>query len=326
VLSSSDGITWDQQGPQPVNASLIAAGPQGVVLIGSVDDAFSSWLSVDGISWARSPDSFPLPSLGDDYVEINDVVATESGWLAVGSREALCAFDCGTDPLRAYVWTSDDGLDWARVPDQAALKGGGMNAVAWAPEIGLLAAGVSSFHAAIWTSRDGRVWSRVPDAPLFHEPRFEGDGRANAATGVAVQDGIVVVLGQAYEQDICPDDRATRFCGGARAWWSTDGTTWATAGMQLARDSQVFGVAATPDGFLAVGPSGDPGCPGGMWSSSDGQSWRCETSDDPSYPKFAPYAAAASDSLEVAVGLTSEGVDEDSDEGFPGSIWVRARP
>jgi hypothetical protein len=41
---------------------------------------------------------------------------------------------------------------------------------------------------------------------------------------------------------------------------------------------------------------------------------------------FGPYATAASDHLEVVVGLTSAGVDEDSDEGFPGAVWVRAQP
>jgi hypothetical protein len=326
VLDSSDGLTWRHQPAGPAHPQLIAAGPRGIVVVSSIGEGHMTWFSVDGMKWTPSANRFPIPAHGDDYFEIRDVVATDARWVAVGSREQTCAFDCESSPLRAYVWTSVDGLEWKRIPDQAALERGGMHAVAQNPGGGYVAAGVSSLHAAAWTSPDAKTWSRVADTSLFHEPKFEGDARANAATGIAVHDGRIVMVGQAYAQDLCPESIATRFCGGARAWWSMDAATWARADMELARDSQVFSVAATPHGFLAVGPSGDPGCPGGIWSSSDGQAWRCETSDDPSYPKFAPYAAAASGSLEVAVGLTSEGVDEDSDEGFPGSIWVRARP
>jgi hypothetical protein len=69
-----------------------------------------------------------------------------------------------------------------------------------------------------------------------------------------------------------------------------------------------------------TGPSGDPSCLGGIWSSSDGQAWRCDASD-PSFTGFGPYAAAGSPDVEIAVGLTSAGPE--SPDGLPGAVWSR---
>jgi hypothetical protein len=325
VVSSDDALIWHTQGRQVGStASLIAAGPQGVVVVGWIDDRQTSWFSAEGSSWTAGRDAFPMPALGDDSVAINDVVATDMGWLAVGTREGPCFTNCGTDPLRGYVWLSDDGLAWTRVPDQGSLKGGGINSVASVPGVGLVAVGVASGRVAIWTSPEGTAWSRVADASIPNDP-FDGVDRANAATGVAARDGMIVVVGQAFGQDACPIDAGPGSCGGARAWRSADGVTWKAATVELARDSQMFGVATTLHRFLAFGPSGEPGCSGGVWSSTDGVAWRCEASDEPAWAKFGPYAAAGSDSLEVAVGLTSDGWDEESDEGMPGSVWRRAQ-
>jgi hypothetical protein len=40
---------------------------------------------------------------------------------------------------------------------------------------------------------------------------------------------------------------------------------------------------------------------------------------------FGPYAAAASETVEVAVGLTEAGWDEASGDEIPGAAWYRKR-
>jgi hypothetical protein len=321
---SADGINWHLQASSAPDwrPEQIAAGGSGIVAIGRIGDANASWFSTDGLTWTPSADTFPVPSLGTDTVFIQDVVARRDGWLAIGRRDAGCELDCGSDPIRAYIWTSSDGRTWTREADQASLKAAGMAAVVAVGD-GFVAAGVASSHAAVWTSNDGTTWSRVPDAPIFHDASFAGGVLANAATGVATVDGTIAVVGSAYAQDTCETGTAAKLCPGARGWWSSDGKTWARAAIDLPIDGQVFSVTATPMGLLMVGPSG--ACLGGIWSSTDGKSWMCAATD-PTFTGFGPYAAAASSTIEVAVGLTSAGWDESGDLGMPGSIWVRALP
>ena len=239
---------------------------------------------------------------------VTDVVARDDGWLAVGRRDPACMFDCGFDPNRAYVWTSTDGSHWNRVADQKAFQAGGMNTVARGPG-GFVAAGIASGHGAIWTSPDGLAWSRVPDTSMFHDSSSPDGPQPVEATGVAVHDGVIVVVGAVEGQDYSR----------ARAWWSTDGRIWSKASVQNGADGAMSGVAATSRGFLASG--GSIGCPGGLWVSSDGQTWRCDL-PDPGPKGLNPAAVAASDTVEVVVGSTSPG--EDDSAPTIAVIWTRA--
>jgi hypothetical protein len=323
---STDGVTWNLQTPGAANwrPQHLAAGPSGVEAIGEIGDALASWTSSDGLTWKAKAKALPLPSLGGDSVFVSDVVGSSDGWLAVGRREPACAIDCGSNPSRAYVWRSSDGLAWSRVADQASLKGGGMAAVARL-EGGFVAAGTASARPAVWASPDGTAWTRLPDGAAFREPTQASGTLSAAATGVAIVGAtdLVAVVGSAYSQDSCVPDTAANLCPGARAWWSTDGEAWTKATVDLPIDGQVFSATSTPNGLLAVGPSG--ACLGGIWSSADGMAWTCEATDA-AFTGFGPYAAAASSTIEVAVGLTSAGWDESGDLGMPGSIWVRTLP
>ena len=126
-----------------------------------------------------------------------------------------------------------------------------------------------------------------------------------------MRDGAVVVVGIA-------DGESTR----ARAWWSADGIMWSKATVEKGKGGQLFSVATSIDGFLATGPSGGDSCRGGIWASNDGHAWRCIASG-PVFAGFGPYAAAASNLVEVAVGLTDRGWDENSGEAMPGAAWYR---
>ncbi len=171
-LTSSDGKTWKRvsDGGSGSLPGSLAAGPGGLVAVGTINGRPASWTSTDGRVWRRHRSAFPPAPDGsrpdEDWVQVTDVVATGNGWLAVGRRDPACQVNCGLTPRRAYVWTSADGSRWVRVADQDAFEGGGMNAVAHG-DAGFVAVGDASGHAAVWTSPDGLKWSRIADDPMF---------------------------------------------------------------------------------------------------------------------------------------------------------------
>ena len=144
---------------------------------------------------------------------------------------------------------------------------------------------------------------------MFHDSSSPFGPLPVEATGVAAQDGIIVVVGTVEGQDYSR----------ARAWWSADGRTWSKASVEAADGALSRSVAATPRGFLAVG--GSRGCPGGIWASTDGRAWRCDLAD-PRASGFGPDAVAGSDTVDVAVGSTEPG-DGDASVGSSSVIWSR---
>jgi len=311
-LDSADGRTWHRQGAldRETHPSRLAVGPLGVVAVGDIAGRPASWVSSDGLSWTVAADAFPASPARTDTVGVTDVVATDAGWLVVGREDPACNTNCGNEPVRALVWTSSDGLRWTPIVGQASFDGGGMAAVTRGGP-GYVAAGSAGGRAAIWTSTDGDAWSRVPDNPTFGpdtDPSFPV-----GVVGVAAQEGVVVAVGM----DISDGG------GAVLAWWSADGQSWSEATVELPLRGQVFDVSATPEGFLATGPSGEPSCLGGIWASSAGRAWQCVASD-PLLAGFGPYASASSSSVEVVVGLTSVGYDENSPLGLPGAVWWRS--
>jgi hypothetical protein len=316
-LDSPDGLTWRRQ-EAPTGAAYptrIAAGPLGLVAVGTIGDRPASWWSRDGGDWAPARDAFPSSLAPGDTVTVSDVVATTDGWLAVGREDAACNFNCGLAPIRALAWTSSDGLHWNAVPKQGSLVGAGMNGVAQGGP-GFVAAGTANGRAAVWTSTDGSAWSRVPDAPMFRPKRGTDTGASVTGVGVAARDGIIAVVGWAF--GVGPGGQPA-----VVAWWSPDGRRWTKAPVDRGAAGQVFSVAATTGEFLATGPSGEPSCLGGVWASRDGARWTCDASDA-SLAGFGPYAAAGSPTIEIAVGLTSAGGDDPN--GLPGAAWWRPAP
>ena len=308
ILDSSDGLAWH---PQIVESSPgyigpIAVGSHGIVALGTSEVGTAAWVSPDGLAWTSRDDAFPASGVDpEDYVAVNDVVDTDSGWLAVGREEPPCGLGCGP-VVRSFVWTSPDGLHWTEVPHQASLDHAGMTSVTRAGA-GFVAVGLAGNHGAVWTSPDGRVWSRVPDAPLFHAPSGTDQTFGASMTGVTTATGTIVAVGVVGTQD---------GVGSALAWWSADGRHWSRATGTRFRYGQLFDVNAVPGGFLAVGPSGGRSCLGGIWSSADGRAWQCIAAD-PMFADFGPYAVAASPELVVVVGLGAEGPN-----GLLGAIWV----
>src|SRR3989442_6387768 len=111
---------------------------------------------------------------------------------------------------QAAVWTSRDGADWERVPDQPSLHCDcSMRAIAAGP-LGLVAVGGASRDAGrIWTSRDGTSWRLLPPQP---------DRQATQLTAVAAGGpGLVAV-------------------GGRAVWTSVDGSAWKATGTSALED------------------------------------------------------------------------------------------
>jgi hypothetical protein len=161
---------------------------------------------------------------------------------------------------------------------------------------------------------------------VFHRlPGKHARWQQTAAQGVVAGDGVIVAVGIDFgAQDV-------GFGNGVRAWWSADARTWTEASVELWKDGGVSGVARTPTGFLAVGPTGGPpdgtSCIGGVWASADGRAWSCSALD-PAFDGFSPSAVAASRTREIVLGLAEAGWDAmDEDEVEPrGAGWWRSVP
>jgi len=317
ILDSPDGVTWSRQAAFGANQlpAALAAGPHGVLAVLAGDDHVAAWSSPDGLTWTVREDAFPGPTAdgasgGPIRFIVRDIVATETGWLAVGRVDPVCQLDCGTDPVRPLVWTSRDGSTWT-AQDEVGEPRGGMNAVARTGD-GFVAVGLGRSRAAVWMSGDGSTWSPVADAPLLHALPGADPSSWVEMIGVAAADGVIVAVGMDGPQ------------GGGdnsiRAWWSRDGRLWSDAPGESFAGGQAFAVTATPAGFLLAGPPVTTRCLGGMWESADGRSWTCVASDA-AFAGFGPYAVASSPALVVAVGLDSSGPD--SDDGVPGTVWIK---
>ena len=314
-IDSSDGSLWHLQPLLDSSAqpAVLAAGPAGVVAIGRIDDRPASWSSPDGLTWTAQTSAFPGTVDGND-VSVTAAVATSDGWLAVGRADPRCNINCGLDPRRALVWTSTDGLDWVRVADQDAFAKAAMTGVT-RTSVGYIAVGFADDHAAVWTSAEGSIWSRVPDSPPFRELPSPDPSRWTQMTAVASGHGVTVAVGR--------DGPGGAHGPAGRAWWSVDGRVWSKAdgeAFQVAGDLSVdlSDVIATPGGFLAVAGS-HGACTSGIWTATDGSFWRCEATDALSGSMTA-YAGAASDTVEIVVGLDSS--REPGVEGYPGAVWV----
>jgi hypothetical protein len=243
--SSTEGLAWQKttsaaafaQAPSRLTAvvhwrgGFAAAGYEGNEF-GAATAAF--WVSPDGLSWQRAPDS---PGLADGRPW--SIAAGGPGLVAVGASGSTDA------PGPAVVWTSADGLSWARIPADPALADAQMRAVADVAGIGLVAAGEDpTGTGVIWISADGRRWQRA-------SATGQGDQRTKVRLTAVIAGGPgVVVIGSATEST-----QSTA----AAVWTSADGVTWTreASGVEFSY-SELAAVARWRDGLVAVGDTGIP--------------------------------------------------------------------
>jgi hypothetical protein len=267
---------------------LVAVGRGGFLVDGEAEGSAAVWTSVDGLTWARVPHDEAVFG-GDGDQQMFSVTVGGPGLVAVGFDGPF-----GASRGNAAVWTSPDGLTWARVPDDEALFGGDgrqrmLSVTAGGP--GLVAVG-SDGHpqyeyanrldelaadAAVWTSVDGLTWLRGPhDEAVFGGP---GEQRMDSVT---VGGPGLVAVGSASRQgpDVPADDRDFDMYEAA-VWTSVDGLTWSRvpdADVVAVSDDEpeaMLSVTAGGPGLVAVGGDSEDQCGSAeaIWTSPDGLTW-----------------------------------------------------
>lgn len=229
------------QGLQGATLYGAADRDDGVVAVGSSDDLAAGWASADGDGWQ----STWVASDGGPS-QFRAVAAVDDGFVAAA----------GADDAPSTIWTSDDGGAWS--PVEATGIQGRINAmtvhdgrlVAVADLLGTdgAAEGGEAAGGAVYTSGDGSSWSALTDELVV------GEATVSDVTG---GDGGLVIVG--FDVD------------GGTVWLDaeprrepiTDGFEGAT----------IQGVAATDDGFIALG-RGVADLRPVAWTSPDGRGWK----------------------------------------------------
>jgi len=293
--SSTDGATWAASGlpseGQPLTSDLVAM-PDSLLAVGCELEGERQlavvWTSVDGVHWTQMPaDPNLAPLDGYRSTWLQALVASPSGFVAVGT-------EWGDAGQHVVAWRSNDGHDWVR--SDTELGGANPGDLLVTNDRIVLAAtdwpaggGHDGEAAMFWYSEDGgQTWTR--SAPSLED--------ANALA-LASREGVLVAVGYRWTHSLDP-------FGLSRvpiSWTSSDGRSWALAGdtpsvVPWAIASPVptdrgalqgagfSGVAATADGFLAVGQQGGVVGPWAstddvpptrfrldLWRSTDGQRW-----------------------------------------------------
>jgi len=258
--ASTDGSTWTQAteseafAAEPLRLTSVTAWSGGFAAAGYEGYEFGTaraafWISPDGLTWRRAPDS---PELADSRA-----------WSITGGGPGLVAV--GTPgpsdrPGPAAVWTSSDGLTWRRAPSDPVFTGARMRTVTSAPRIGLVAAGedLAGDTGAVWVSADGQTWKRAPSGPDLGRAGIQV--RMYAAIGGGPG---VVVAGTA--------DEGVQY-GEAVIWTSPDGLAWTRqpATAEFA-DAELTALALSGTKLIAVGDRGAPDTYiASVWTSPDG--------------------------------------------------------
>ena len=182
-------------------------------------------------------------SLGDDTVVVGSGPTGAAAWV-----------------LRNGAWTpaSGDALEGeVGATAMTAVVASGDGFVAGGYRDDPLHAAAS---AAAWSSRDGLTWKTEGPAAVFAGGRIDG---------IAAQGDVVVAVGTAGDPTYGP----------AAAWVRTDGS-WHRASIQDPGGA-MHAVAATADGFVAVGQNADDSG-ARVWRSTDGTTW-APVADQPAF-------------------------------------------
>lgn len=236
-----------------------------------------------------SPTPVPTPTSPPDAwvrvtlpgaTEIADVVATGTGFLAVGRGET-----------GAVSWTSPDGITWTRGPDDPGLDEAVMRTVVRTPS-GFLATGAADADwgtgvAAVWTSGDGRTWRRAPSQASLTARVVKPHESSQISFSGGASDGDLTLVGGTYAWK-CSDSGC--YAAQPSVWRSTDGSKWKRVALGAGLGSgpqgvvDLTGLVHFDRGWVATGWSWSGKGVGGsnplrpvrtlVWTSRDGKTWR----------------------------------------------------
>ncbi len=303
--TSPDGLTWSRLRIVSAKGEMaaLAAGHGRVVAVGAVGGRAAAWVSCDGRSWSRVG-ALPLPA--GATTELRDVVATSTGFVAVGN-----AWRGSTPSAMALV--SRDGIRWTRarrIPGYSpsdvghnamtgVIRGGpGLIAYGFASSVGPPELGL------IWTSRDGLTWTKSPT--VF---RSGMSGNISLVFGAKPR-WFALVVG---------DDPQ-------RAFSSATGYRWTPIEMSGLTDRPRAAVRAAGAWFLVgTSQSGMPRWGVASWRSADGTTWTSIPMEQPAEVGFDAYATALASGPRglVAVGYRVKYDDGASRFDYYGLVWVR---
>jgi hypothetical protein len=237
VWTSEDGITWSRVphreevfgGPGMQDMKDVAAGGPGLVAVGidnplgDWDSSAVVWISPDGITWQRVPHVESI--FGGPRMQIMWSVATDGTTLVAVGHDGMWSGSGGSDQPAA-VWTSPDGLAWARTRTQESLTSGRDGNGDWAVMQDVIAGGPGFVGfgrigwcrtgcdetGAAWTSTDGVTWERSEVEEARGIPYSYG-------MGLVQSDDVLIGVGRGFDP--------IAGTGPAVVWASVDGgETW----------------------------------------------------------------------------------------------------
>jgi hypothetical protein len=190
-----------ETGPRRFSALAIAVHDGRFVVVGDSSDFEEPgppvYWSDDAVRWQA-----PRPGGMPDSRNVTDVIATDSGLLAVG-----------VDAGGPAAWRSVDGRMWARSLVDA--PGRGNTDALWgitSTRLGHFAWGFDGGHAALWRSPDGTAWAQAGDQRVFDLPQTESICAVRETSGGLIAAGVVAPRNSRDGQRV--------------VWSSTDGSDW----------------------------------------------------------------------------------------------------
>jgi hypothetical protein len=194
------------------------------------------------------------------------VAASSSGWVALGDR-----------PGGSVLWTSQNGQEWVRHPDNTVTVFSTKDRVARviADASGFIAVGSTSekgdFSDAapvLWLSQDGRLWERHGADQLG----LDAKGGTVTLVGAAAQGSTIIVQGvrtAKVSRGKKPEPRNL-------VWRSNDrGRSWKESSVPAPKGTIGLTITTAPSGFIAIREIGDKDAPHStVFTSSDAGVWR----------------------------------------------------
>jgi len=256
------------------------------------------WVSGDARRW----DVADSPVDGNAQIEIRDLVAGESGIIAVGTESIDADNDGSPEDSRAVVLTSNDGRLWQRLDDWR-FEHAAMNLVGLSRQ-GVVAFGytLGGVGASIWTSADGHDWLKATNESGLEVAKgvqviAESDGRLTA---------FVALPGPTLDES-----------GPVEVWQTEGRADWEKIGELRDPSGAYVHLAAYGGGrWLALGV----GAGTRAWSSTDGVHWNhAPTPGDQGVNAIVGWAGGL-----IAAGSTGTEPGETcgGDEPYVGRTWL----
>ncbi|KAB2343294.1 hypothetical protein [Actinomadura rudentiformis] len=232
AVASPDGKAW---APVTVTGEGalggVVSGAKGYVVVGVAGGAARTWRSTDLKKWTRSANL-------DKGTWMRDVVATSTGYVAVGGRQSAGG-------SRPAAWTSTDGVKWTAAPAPSLPSGLTAGVLAQVAVRGdrlvAMGSGGTAGQGFVGESADGgRTWRlAIP----------QGATTLTALTATAKGFVLAGVSGAPGNRNVA-------------LWTSPDGTAWQKTlaqgtGLDGPGDQRLTGMTGLGSELVAVGVTAD---------------------------------------------------------------------